>query len=200
MQYTNLPPTRRSIVHEGTVNSFGPNQRFACSESVHAFHTRSRGASKIRVISTTPEVFAINASNRSWLSRNPDSMPDCTMPSRSSFDAKTVQIVSFVLPPRSSNVAVSTATWPGVPSNSNVEETRSGGDTSRYSPWNPNSVPSSARETYRHLPPGRTSMTSTVVGYRAGPHHSGISFGSQNALNTRSRGALNTRVIRISRS
>src|SRR2546426_3216549 len=52
----------------------------------------------------------------------------------------------------------------------------------------------------RQAPPGRTSILSTIVVYRLGPHQFGISFGSVIALKTRSRGASNSRVMTISRS
>src|SRR5207249_5545397 len=48
-----LPPTRKSISMNGAVNPLGPHQRFACSGSVHAFHTRSRGASNVRAITSS---------------------------------------------------------------------------------------------------------------------------------------------------
>jgi len=44
--------------------------------------------------------------------------------------------------PRSSNVAVSTQMCPGMPSHSKVCTIRSGGETSRYVPRNPDSLPS----------------------------------------------------------
>src|SRR5213594_3156908 len=57
MQKRYLPPTRKSILMNGAVKPFGPHQRLACSGSVHAFHTRSRGASNTRAI-TSSLVFA----------------------------------------------------------------------------------------------------------------------------------------------
>src|SRR5215510_852533 len=50
MQKRYLPPTRRSTLQAGEVNSLGPHQRIKCSGSVQAFHTSSRGASKTRVM------------------------------------------------------------------------------------------------------------------------------------------------------
>ncbi|GEM_PF-6801210 len=44
---------------------------------------------------------------------------------------KSEVAVTLVRPPRSSNVAVSTMTYPGIPSHSNVWMMRSGGVTSR---------------------------------------------------------------------
>src|SRR6266545_7870617 len=58
MQKRYLPPTRKSVLQTGAVKPFGPHQRLACSGSVHAFHTRSRGASNTRVI-TSSFVFAV---------------------------------------------------------------------------------------------------------------------------------------------
>jgi hypothetical protein len=58
-------------------------------------------------------------------------MPDPSMPSRSSVVWKIEVVVTFVRSPRSSNVAVSTDTWPGMPSHSNVCTIRSGGVISR---------------------------------------------------------------------
>src|SRR6267143_7274730 len=57
MQKRYFPPMRKSILMNGAVNPFGPHQRFACSGSVHAFHTRSLGASNVRAITSSP-VFA----------------------------------------------------------------------------------------------------------------------------------------------
>src|SRR5690242_8511 len=45
-----LPPTRKSILHLGEVKTLGPHQRMTCMGSSHAFQTRLRGASKIRVM------------------------------------------------------------------------------------------------------------------------------------------------------
>src|SRR5437867_11760539 len=127
-------------------------------------------------------------------------MPDASIPSRSSAFWNSELCVSFVLPPISSKVAVSTNTWPGIPSYSNVPTSRLGGTTSRYSPWNPNSFPSASRWTNRQRPPGRTSILSTTVEYRLGPHHLGISVGSVHAFHTSSPGASNVRVVKRSRS
>src|SRR6202167_3789869 len=49
MQQRNLPPTRKSILQTGEVKPFGPHQCITYFGSVHAFHTNSRGASKILV-------------------------------------------------------------------------------------------------------------------------------------------------------
>src|SRR5688572_13706839 len=58
MQARYLPPTRRSILDTGAVKTFGPHQRLNSSGFVHAFHTRSRGASNTRVsTSSLPSVF-----------------------------------------------------------------------------------------------------------------------------------------------
>src|SRR5207302_5816036 len=105
-----------------------------------------------------------------------------------------------VRPSCSVNVAVSTEMCPAIGSHSNVWTTRSGATISRYSPRKADSRPSGSRTTYRQLPPGRTSILSTVVVYSRGPHHRGMRSGSIIALNTRSRGASNSLVIRISRS
>ena len=54
------------------------------------------------------------------------------MPSRSSVVWKTDTVVTLVRPsPMSSNVAVSTDTWPAMPSHSKVWTIRSGAVTSR---------------------------------------------------------------------
>src|SRR5207244_11013626 len=87
-----------------------------------------------------------------------------------------------------------------IPSYSKVPTSRLGGTTSRYSPWNPNSFPSASRWTNRQRPPGRTSILSTMVEYRLGPHHLGISFGSVHAFHTSSRGASKVCVVTSSRS
>src|SRR2546430_13413400 len=60
MQYRYVPPTRRSILQEGTVKSFGPHHRLTSAGSVHAFQTRSRGASNMRA-STSSRLFPLSA-------------------------------------------------------------------------------------------------------------------------------------------
>src|SRR6202166_387275 len=50
MQQRNFPPTRKSIWQTGEVKPFGPHHCITYFGSVHAFHTNSRGASKILVI------------------------------------------------------------------------------------------------------------------------------------------------------
>src|SRR5436189_160368 len=124
MQYRKAPPILRSAERTGVVNPFGPHHFFISPGSVHAFHTRSRGASKIRL----------------------------------------------------------------------------GGTTSLYSPWNPYTLPSASRWMNRQVPPGRTSIFSTVVVYLLGPHHRGISFGSVHAFQTSSLGASKMYVVTSSRS
>src|SRR5262245_2053819 len=62
MQKRYLPPTRRSILQAGEVNSFGPHQRIKCSGSVHAFQTNSRGASKTRVRTSSRSVDFVEGS------------------------------------------------------------------------------------------------------------------------------------------
>src|SRR5919197_1000044 len=52
----------------------------------------------------------------------------------------------------------------------------------------------------RQVPPGLTSIFSTIVVLFLNPHHCGIKFGSVCALNTSSRGASKMRVITTSRS
>src|ERR1700677_163982 len=49
MQQRNFPPTRKSILQTGEVKPFGPHHSITYFGSVHAFHTNSRGASKILV-------------------------------------------------------------------------------------------------------------------------------------------------------
>src|ERR1700734_527836 len=49
MQQRNFPPTRKSILQTGEVKPFGPHHCITYFGSVHAFHTNSRGASKILV-------------------------------------------------------------------------------------------------------------------------------------------------------
>src|ERR1700756_1041503 len=50
MQQRNFPPTRKSILQTGAVKPFGPHHCITYFGSVHAFHTNSRGASKILVM------------------------------------------------------------------------------------------------------------------------------------------------------
>src|SRR5438270_8635399 len=127
-------------------------------------------------------------------------MPDSSMPSRSSVVSKSAVAVSVVLPSRSSNVAVCTETWPGIPSHSNVHTMRSGRTISRNSPRNPGMSPSGPRCTIRHAPPGRKSNSQLANSYLRGPHQFDMCSHELCASNTRSRGASNTRVITISRS
>src|SRR6202142_3835911 len=49
MQQRSFPPTRKSILQTGEVKPFGPHPCITYFGSVHAFHTNSRGASKILV-------------------------------------------------------------------------------------------------------------------------------------------------------
>src|SRR5437879_821352 len=193
----------------GVVKVLGPHHRLRRSGSVHAFQTSARGASKTRTITSSRFAafagvprFCISVTssvNRSIVSAAPSSMPDASIPSRSSAFWKTELCVSFVLPPTSSKVAVSTRTCPGIPSYSKVPTSRLGGSTSRYSPWNPYSFPSASRWTNRQVPPGRTSIFTTTVEYFLGPHQRGISFGFVHAFHTSSRGASKTCVLTSSR-
>src|SRR5207247_10858791 len=116
------------------------------------------------------------------------------------FEANSGRVLTRVRPSCSVKVAVSTEMCPAIGSHSKVWTTRSGATISRYSPRKADSRPSGSRTTYRQLPPGRASILSTVVVYPRGPHHRGMRSGSVIALNTRSRGASNSLVIRISRS
>src|SRR5580692_5848586 len=49
MQKRDFPPTRKSILQTGAVKPFGPHHCITYFDSVHAFQTNSRGASKILV-------------------------------------------------------------------------------------------------------------------------------------------------------
>src|SRR5579863_8402234 len=49
VQIRYFPPTRKSILQTGEVKPFGPHHCITYFGSVHAFHTNSRGASKILV-------------------------------------------------------------------------------------------------------------------------------------------------------
>src|SRR5581483_10493420 len=49
MHKRDFPPTRKSILQTGAVKPFGPHHCITYFGSVHAFHTNSRGASKILV-------------------------------------------------------------------------------------------------------------------------------------------------------
>src|SRR5271155_5181391 len=50
MQQRNFPPTRKSILQEGTVKPFGPHHCITYFGFVHASQTNARGASKTLVI------------------------------------------------------------------------------------------------------------------------------------------------------
>src|SRR3712207_6228933 len=53
MHTSDAPPTRKSISALGDVKPVGPHHRITYSESLHAFHTSSTGASKMRVMTTS---------------------------------------------------------------------------------------------------------------------------------------------------
>src|SRR5216684_8575319 len=53
MHSRQVPPKRTSISHENTLKPWGPHQRIKCSGSVQASKTSSRGASKIRVMTSS---------------------------------------------------------------------------------------------------------------------------------------------------
>src|SRR5438128_3403304 len=53
MQRRHVPPGRTSISQEIVMKPSGPHQPAACSASVHALNTRRRGASKIRVMTSS---------------------------------------------------------------------------------------------------------------------------------------------------
>src|SRR6266481_6326879 len=61
-------------------------------------------------------------------------------------------------------------------------------------------MPSRERITMRKSPPGRESISHDVILKPLGPAQHAIRSGSAQALNTRSRGALKTRVMSNSRS
>src|SRR5438874_12748704 len=115
----------------------------------------------------------------------PSSTPYCIVVSRSSVVAKRIVWVSFVRSPKSSNSSVCRWFW-------KVCTIRPGASTSRNSP---SMTPKLVRK--RYVPPGRTSISSTIV---PSPHHSGISFGSVQPEKTCARGASKIRSTRISSS
>src|SRR5690242_16836051 len=59
MQQRNFPPTRKSILQTGEVKPFGPHHCITYFGSVHAFHTNSRGASKILVMTIRSISFTV---------------------------------------------------------------------------------------------------------------------------------------------
>src|SRR2546421_9045320 len=140
------------------------------------------------------------SARRSQVSTAPSSMPDCSIPSRSSTLSNRAVLVSVVLPLCSSNVTVPSETCPGAPSHSNVHTMRSGRTISRNSPRNAGISPSGPRCTIRHRPPGRKSISQLAKSYFLGPHQFDMCSQEPWASKTRSRGASNTRVITISRS
>src|SRR6266446_8488990 len=58
---SHLPPGRRSSSTTGAVKPSGPHQFFACTGSDHTFQRRSRGASKVRLMTS---VFSAGAAAR----------------------------------------------------------------------------------------------------------------------------------------
>src|SRR5690606_25764716 len=75
---------------------------------------------------------------------------------------------------------------------------RSGASISRYSPWKATSSPSFVAMTYRQEPPTRRSTVAEVTVPCRPAHHRSMSAGSVSTRHTRCRGALNSRVTRIS--
>src|SRR5690606_8014474 len=147
----------------------------------------------------TVQDFSTSAARRSMLSRAPSSMPDSVMASRSATDWKTeVATYRVFAPSTSSSTAVSSETWPGIPSYSKVCTIRSGAATSWKIPRNAYSSPWSPWWVIRQEPPGRASRCSTTVRYSFGPHHCASRSGSVSARNTASRGASKTRVMTMS--
>src|SRR3984957_20254749 len=59
MQKRNCPPTRKSILQTGEVKPLGPHHCITYFGSVHAFHTNSRGASKILVTTIRSVSFTV---------------------------------------------------------------------------------------------------------------------------------------------
>src|ERR1700722_1234775 len=59
MQSRDFPPTRTSILQTGEVKPFGPHHCITYFDSVHAFQTNSRGASKILVTTIRSVSFAV---------------------------------------------------------------------------------------------------------------------------------------------
>src|SRR5256712_485323 len=181
-----------------------------CFGSVYAWNTSSRGASKTRVsVSVRPRISVVVAApprpskaaslSRLWPS---PSLVGPLIASRSSTVSKRCVMVSFVLAPCASNTTAM-STSGGMccgPSPSNVNTSRSLGTTSRKTPLPGKTLPSGPRMLIRMAPPGRTSSSQTGAVKSFGGNHCAICFGSVHALNTRSRGASNTRVVTSSRS
>lgn len=145
--------------------------------------------------------FAKTSSSRLCASLTPLSIPACTIPSRSATDWNTDWIINLVrLPGRLSNFDVSSTVCPvsGRPSNSKVWMILSGAVTSWTTPWNPNSLPAASVWIYRYEPPFQGSNFSSLMVRSHGLSHCTISSGSVNALKTRSRGASNSLVMKIS--
>src|SRR5215470_3920732 len=65
MQVRQAPPSRTSILHSGVVNPSGPHQRTSCAGSVQAPNTSARGASSVRV--TTSSRFFLGAAAARFL-------------------------------------------------------------------------------------------------------------------------------------
>src|SRR5580693_3784321 len=57
------PPGRTSISHDSVVKPCGPHQRAACSGSIHAWNTSRRGASRMRLTTSSRSAKAAAASD-----------------------------------------------------------------------------------------------------------------------------------------
>ena len=93
------------------------------------------------------------SSRRSKDSTIPVSIPAATCWSRAATEAWRVVMASIVPPSTAESSKVSTASSSGAPSYTQVWTRRRGGSSSRIRPWKPNSWPSGARCTIRHVPP-----------------------------------------------
>src|SRR6266542_1968057 len=105
-----------------------------------------------------------------------------------------------VLPSFSERLNVLSVSGQSAPHDS-VVTTRSGGTISLYTPRIPISVPLERRQTKRHVPPSRRSISHTGMVQPSGPNiQFGTCSGFVNASKTSLRGASTTRVMTTSRS
>src|SRR6266571_3434705 len=198
MTKRHTPPGFTSMMYVVVVKPFGPHHFAMCSGSVHTFHTRSRGASKMRTAAISRSPTSVAKLPRWSARRSRVSLQPWFWPRPASPGGVVWRTVSFVLPPSSANVTVVKISWPGRLSRIAVKTMRSFRTISRYTPWSGLSWPSGPRITKRYAPPGRKSISQPGSVKPFGPHHLPMCSGSVHSFHMSSRGASKTRVRIIS--
>ena len=200
---------RKSSLAAGIVKPFGPNHCIRRSRSVHAFHTRSRGAiselarNDERLGQRPGQMFAepfqgllaaLDGTEFSWTTKSRSDADENTHPGHHP---------RFVRRQRSQNVhvAVKGCARPflasaAVRENNALRRDNFFENTLLFGCF----APSGPRITCFHSPPTRKSIVSIVSMKPRGPHHFTTCCGLVIASQTSSRGALKSREMKISRS